>query len=123
MHDIAVGLVNAALSSHTRQTAPLAVAFVRESLMRQDGAAYGRTCLALADAQAAAVDRISAPALLVTGDEDTVAPPQAVRSLAEKLHHAASVRVVVLPRCGHWAPVERPDDCQRELAAFLAAQR
>ena len=123
MHDIAVGLVNAALSSHTRQTAPLAVAFVRESLMRQDGAAYGRSCLALADAHAAAVDRITVPALLVTGDEDAVAPPQAVRSLAEKLHHAASVRVVVLPRCGHWAPVERPDDCQRELAAFLAAQR
>jgi 3-oxoadipate enol-lactonase len=28
--------------------------------------------------------------------------------------------VVVLPKCGHWTPVERPDECQRELREFLA---
>ena len=123
MHEITLALVNSALSAQTRQNSPLAVAFVRESLMRQDGASYARSCDALADAQPAAVERITAPVLLVTGDEDGVAPPQAVRSMAEKLHRAASVRVVVLPRCGHWAPVERPEDCQRELGALLAAQR
>ena len=118
MHEITLALVNSALSAQTRQNSALAVALVRESLMRQDSASY-----ALAEAEPAAVERITAPVLLVTGDEDGVAPPQAVRSMAEKLHRAASVRVVVLPRCGHWAPVERPDDCQRELGAFLAAQR
>jgi len=30
--------------------------------------------------------------------------------------------VVVLPRCGHWAPVERPEECQREVREFLSAQ-
>jgi 3-oxoadipate enol-lactonase len=30
---------------------------------------------------------------------------------------------VVLPRCGHWTPLERPEDCTRELREFLAAQR
>jgi pimeloyl-ACP methyl ester carboxylesterase len=59
--------------------------------------------------------------LLVTGDEDGVAPPQAVRAMAERLHRAASKRVVVLPRCGHWTPIERPEECQRELRDFLAA--
>ena len=108
-------------SSDTRQRLPLATAFVRESLMRQDGEAYARTCEALADAQAALVESIRAPVLLVTGDEDGVAPPQAVRSLAEKLHAARSVRVEVLARCGHWTPIERPDDCQRELREFLAS--
>ena len=34
----------------------------------------------------AAVERIEAPVLLVTGDEDGVAPPQPVRVIAEKLH-------------------------------------
>ncbi|KNZ32644.1 MAG: alpha/beta hydrolase [Methylibium sp. NZG] len=121
MHDITHALVNASLSADTRQNQPLAVAFVRESLMRQDGEAYARTCEALADAQPAALDRIEAPVLLVTGDEDGVAPPQAVRALAEKLHRAKSTRVVVLPRCGHWTPIERPDECQRELRAFMAA--
>lgn len=91
--------------------------------MRQDGEAYARSCEALADAQAAAVERIEAPVLLVTGDEDVVAPPQAVRAMAEKLHAARSVKVVVPPRCGHWTPIERVDECARELAAFIAAQR
>ena len=102
------------------QRLPVAVAFVRESLMRQDGEAYARSCEALAGAQAAAVERIEAPVLLVTGDEDGVAPPQAVRAMADKLHRAASTRVVVLPRCGHWTPIERPEECQRELRDFLA---
>jgi 3-oxoadipate enol-lactonase len=122
MHEITQALVNAALSSDTRQRLPLAVAFVRESLMRQEGDAYARTCEALADAQAAAVERIEVPVLLVTGDEDGVAPPQAVRAMAEKLHNARGTRVVVLPRCGHWAPIERPEECQRELRGFLASQ-
>jgi len=123
MHEIALGLLNAAVSAETRQRAPLAVAFVRESLMRQDPDGYARTCDALAEATPAAVDRIEAPVLLVTGDEDGVAPPQSVHAFAEKLHSAKSTRVVVLPRCGHWTPIERPEECARELRDFLAAQR
>jgi pimeloyl-ACP methyl ester carboxylesterase len=121
MQEITQALLNAAISADTRQRLPVAVAFVRESLMRQDGEAYARSCEALAGAQAAAVERIEAPVLLVTGDEDGVAPPQSVRAMADKLHRASSTRVVVLPRCGHWTPVERPDECQRELREFLAA--
>lgn len=123
MHEIALALVNASLSSDTRARLPVATAFVRESLMRQDPDGYGRSCEALADATPAAVDRIACPVLLVTGDEDAVAPPQSVRSMAERLHGAAAVRVVVLPRCGHWTPVERPEECQRELGGFLASLR
>jgi 3-oxoadipate enol-lactonase len=123
MQEITQTLLGAALSSDTRQRLPLATAFVRESLMRQDGGAYARTCEALADAQAAPVESIRAPVLLVTGDEDGVAPPQAVRSLAEKLHAARGVRVEVLARCGHWTPIERPDECQRALRDFFAASK
>ena len=123
MHEIALGLVNAAVSADTRQRSPLAVAFVRESLMRQDADGYARTCEALAEAPAAPVERIEAPVLLVTGDDDGVAPPQQVRAFADKLHAAKSVRVAVLPRCGHWTPIERPDECTRELREFLAAIR
>ena len=121
MQEITRALLNAAISADTRQRLPVAVAYVRESLMRQDGEAYARSCEALGGAQAAAVDRIEAPVLLVTGDEDGVAPPQAVRAMAEKLHHARSTKVVVLPRCGHWTPIERPEECQRELREFLSA--
>ncbi len=123
MQDITTALLDAALSADTRQRQPLAVAFVRESLMRQHGEAYARSCEALADAAPARVENISCPVLLVTGDEDSVAPPQAVRAMAERLHAARRTRVVVLPRCGHWTPVERVAECQAELRDFFAAQR
>lgn len=123
MQDITAALLAASVSADSRQRLPLAVAFVRESLMRQSGQAYARSCEALADAVAARVENITCPVLLVTGDEDVVAPPQAVRAMAERLHGAASARVVVLPRCGHWTPVERPAECQAELSGFLATQR
>ena len=123
MQDITTALLSAALSPDTRQRQPLAVAFVRESLMRQEGESYARTCEALADAQPAAVENIRCPVLLVTGDEDGVAPPQAVRSMADRLHAARSTRVVVLPRCGHWTPIERVAECQGELRDFLSTLR
>ena len=123
MHEIALALVNASTSADTRERQPVAAAFVRESLMRQDPEGYARSCEALAGVEPAAVERIEAPVLLVTGDEDVVAPPQAVRNMAERLVHAKGVRTVVLTRCGHWTPIERPEDCARELRAFLPAQR
>ena len=117
MYEVAQALVASALSADTRQRLPLAVAFVRESLQRQNPDAYARSCEALADAQAAAVERIEAAALLVTGDADAIAPPQAVRDLAGRMKDA---RVVVLNRCGHWTPVERAEECSRELREFLS---
>jgi 3-oxoadipate enol-lactonase len=120
MQEIVESLLKAALSGDTRERQPLAVAFVRESLMRQDGEAYARSCDALAEAPAAAVERITAPTLLVTGDEDGVAPPLSVRAMAERLQSSRGTRVVVLPRCGHWTPVERSEECMRELRSFLA---
>ena len=122
MQEITEALVQAALSADSRQRLPLAVAFVRESLMRQSGEAYARSCEALAEAQAADVSLCRLPVLLVSGDEDGVAPPQVVRALADRFHGATSARVVVLPRCGHWTPIERHEECARELRDFLAAQ-
>lgn len=124
MQDIAQALMVGATSADSRQRTPAAAAFVRESLLRQDPDGYARSCEALADAKPAALERIEAPTLLVTGDEDTVAPPQAVRAMAERLGQVkGGVRVVVLNRCGHWTPTERPLECSRELRDFLATQR
>ena len=123
MQEIAQTLVLAATSADSRQRCAAAAAFVRESLMRQDPDGYARNCEALADAKPAAVERIEAGTLLVTGDEDGVAPPQSVRVMAERFSGAKNMRSVVLSRCGHWTPIERPDECARELREFLPAQR
>ena len=117
MQAIADTLVQSATSAETKAQRHAAVAFVRESLMRQGPDGYARSCDALADALPADASRISCPTLLVTGDEDVVAPPQAVRAMSEKI---AGSQVEVLRGCGHWTPVERPDECIDLLRRFYA---
>ncbi len=115
MHVIAEALVQAATSAETKAKRRTAVALVRESLMRQDPDGYARSCFALADAMPADPARIACPTLLVSGDEDGVAPPQSVRLLGEKI---AGAQVEILRGCGHWSPVEKPDECIDLLRRF-----
>jgi pimeloyl-ACP methyl ester carboxylesterase len=120
MAGIADALVQGTLSASTRETQGVAVAAVREALMCQCPEGYARTCEALADAQPADVSQIKAPTLLVTGDEDPVAPAQGLRAIASRMHNA---RAEILPRCGHWTTYERPAECSALLRDFLARGR
>lgn len=114
---IADAIVEAATSADTRARQPAAVAMVRESVMRQTPDGYARSCEALAGAQPADPASITCPTLMVTGDEDAIAPPQAVRQIGERLGDA---RVEILSRCGHWTPLERPGECNEALRRFYA---
>jgi pimeloyl-ACP methyl ester carboxylesterase len=116
MAPIADQIVAHALSATTRSENLAAVAFVRESLMRQPPEGYARTCEALAGAEAVDARAIAAPVLLVTGDDDAVNPPSVARALAERIRKA---RFVSGGRAGHWLTVERPADCNRRIAEFL----
>jgi 3-oxoadipate enol-lactonase len=120
MFGVADAIVQAALSATTREQSPVAVAFVRESLLAQDPEGYARTCEALAVAQPARIDSIKVPVLLVAGDEDAVAPVHGARAMATRL---AAARVEVLPRCGHWMTAERPAECRGFLQSFLEHHR
>jgi 3-oxoadipate enol-lactonase len=117
MQAIADALAQGAVSAETRARRPVAVAAVRELVMRQCPEGYARSCDALADAQAAPVSGIECPTLLVSGDEDAIAPAQAVRQIGERIRGA---RVTVLPRCGHWTMLERPEACDDLLRRFYA---
>jgi pimeloyl-ACP methyl ester carboxylesterase len=116
MQPIADTLLQSSISVETRTKRPAAVAYVRESLMRQEPQGYARSCEALAEMQPADTTRIVCPTLLVTGDEDAVAPPQSVRMMAQKI---AGSRIEVLRGCGHWTPVEKPEECISLLKRFL----
>ena len=115
MVPIADTLVDVAISAETRSHQPATAAFVREILMRQDAEGYARTCEALADARSADLAAIRCPTLLVTGDEDGVAPPAAVKALGGRI---AGSRVAVLPGCGHWTPIEKPTQVNGLLLNF-----
>jgi 3-oxoadipate enol-lactonase len=113
---VADAVADAGLSSYTKSHNPLAAAFVRESHMRQDATGFAQHCEVLASATAADLRLIRCPVLLVTGDEDKVAPPAATQAMAEKIKGA---RCKILERCGHWTMIEKPQDCSKLLSEFL----
>jgi 3-oxoadipate enol-lactonase len=116
MQEIADAIVAAATSRETKEQQPAVLALVRESLMRQSPQGYAESCTALATAQAAAIDEISVPTLLITGDQDGVAPAAAVTAMSERIKGS---EMVVLDGCGHWTTFERPQECMQELKKFL----
>ena len=116
LQEVTESLLTTAVSEHTKRNNPSAYAYVRESLMRQSPLGYAATCEVLSQARSADVERIASPVLLVTGEEDKVSPPEAVQALARRM---TSARSVVLTRCGHWTPIEKPHECAREARAFL----
>ena len=64
--------------------------------------------------------RISAPTLLIAGEDDPVAPPSVARSIADRIKGA---RLHVLPRIAHWTTFEAANDVNALMKDFLAVQR
>lgn len=116
MAPIADAVVAGALSADSRASQPVVVALVREMLMRQDAEGYALTCEALAAADPAEVERLRLPVLLMTGDEDAVAPPSVARGMAARIGGA---ELRILPRCGHWTTFERAAEVNAALKEFL----
>jgi pimeloyl-ACP methyl ester carboxylesterase len=117
MAPIADQIIEGSLSASTKATQPAVIAFVRESVMRQDPEGYARHCEALAVAEAADHRLIAAPTVLITGDADSVAPASMAQTLADRIGGA---RLSLLDRCGHWSTLEKTADCNAKLGGFLA---
>jgi pimeloyl-ACP methyl ester carboxylesterase len=83
----------------------------------QSPAAYGRQLrAALAHSVADSLDHITAPTLVIHGDTDPLVPPQNGAYLAA---HIPGARHLVYPGVGHIPIVERADDFNRDVLAFL----
>jgi 3-oxoadipate enol-lactonase len=120
VQEIADAIVKGATSAETKAQRPVALALVRESVMRQSPQAYAQSCEALAGAQAAEVEKIAVPTLLVTGDEDGVGPPAAVKAMGERI---TGSKVTILSGCGHWTTFEKPAECVEALKAFYKSMQ
>lgn len=105
-----------AVAARSRETNPVITAFVRESVMRQSPEGYAKACEALAAATTVDVRLISVPTLLMTGEADVVAPPAMARTLGDRISGAS---VTIVPDCGHWITVEKPEIVNRALGEFL----
>lgn len=61
--------------------------------------------------------KITAPALLIHGRDDAImGGPEAAIVL---LNYLRDARLVILNRCGHWVPFERPDEFSRLVIDFV----
>ena len=115
---VADAVAAAGLSTATKSINPIALAYVRESHLRQDAEGFAQSCEALAAAGGVDLRRLRPPALLVTGEDDPIAPPTAVQALADAIK---SAKVRILARCGHWTPLEEPKQCARLASDYIRA--
>lgn len=97
-----------------RAAHPEVVGRWEEQLARLDPAGIARAVAAVAQRPdlTARLFQITAPTLLLVGDEDRMTPPARSRTLAAALPHA---RLELLPATGHLPSVERP----RAVAGFI----
>jgi pimeloyl-ACP methyl ester carboxylesterase len=63
--------------------------------------------------------RISAPTLVIHGDQDRLIPPQNGRTVARRIRGA---RFQVIPNAGHIIMTDQPELCRDVLVNFLAEQ-
>jgi pimeloyl-ACP methyl ester carboxylesterase len=101
----------------------------RRWILRQDYRNYRRSCLrAMVESFLSYFDtpfdelaaEIAAPALVITGDRDGIAPPAEVSALAGRIPTAT---LLIVPGGGHLLPVEDPDLVGTAVREFLADLR
>lgn len=63
---------------------------------------------------------VACPTLVLCGEDDTYSPPDQHRSMAADI---ADARLVVVPHCGHMAPMEQPDAVSAALRRWLVADQ
>ncbi len=117
---IADQIIATTLSTATHAENPAAVAFVRESVLRQPPEGYARNCEALAKARATPPRLIKAQTLLVAGLDDPVAPVSMGQVLADGI---ADASMIVLDRCGHWITLEKSAVSAGLLAQHLGRHK
>jgi 3-oxoadipate enol-lactonase len=62
------------------------------------------------------IDRISAPTLVIVGEQDVATVPAKARRIAERIPGA---RLVTIPDAGHSSPIEQPAAVTAAIAEFL----
>ena len=63
------------------------------------------------------LSEIACPTLVLCGREDAWAPPARHEEMARRI---AKSELVIVERCGHMSPMERPDEVSETLRAWLA---
>ncbi|KAK4575156.1 hypothetical protein LTR86_001008 [Recurvomyces mirabilis] len=121
MRNVAITVATAGTSEKTKTDRPLSFTAAQMSLLSQDPEGYAKGCTALAGAKDLQIDFAklgkTTKSMLITGDEDKVAPPAHVKKLAELL---GSAQTRVLEQVGHWHVFEDAEGVNKAIKSFLA---
>jgi pimeloyl-ACP methyl ester carboxylesterase len=91
------------------------VAFYERMLIACQADARAAVGVALSDMDLwDAVNRLTIPTLVITGEADKLTPPAHAERIARELPRCAGL--IRLPRTGHMSPLERPDEVADALA-------
>lgn len=115
MESIADALLEGGFSA-TSKTNQAAMGLVRSLLQKNDAEGYAASCRALAEAKAIHHKEVTVPVLIIAGDEDKTTPLPMEKALYQSFPNA---ELVVLPNCGHWATIEKPDEVNGAILRFL----
>jgi 3-oxoadipate enol-lactonase len=100
------------------EASPDVVAFAREIMLEQRPEVIAAALAAMRDRPDSShiLASIRVPALVIVGDADTLTPPSEAEAMARAL---ADSWLVKIPRAGHLANLEAPDQFNAAVAAFL----
>ncbi|MBI5105619.1 MAG: alpha/beta fold hydrolase [Solirubrobacterales bacterium] len=98
---------------------PEGLAHEKQLIMAHDRDGLNLACRAVFDRDEVVdqLGQISAPTLVICGEEDVATPPDRARQLADGIPGA---ELVMIPRAGHHSPIENPQPVTEAIEAFLA---
>jgi pimeloyl-ACP methyl ester carboxylesterase len=109
------------LGTTSQERRPDVVDSVRRQVGEQDpvAVAWAQRAMAARPDSAGLLREAAVPVLVICGEEDTLIPVEAARSMTELL---ANGELVVLPECGHLPPLEVPAEFTSAVTGWLAAR-
>jgi 3-oxoadipate enol-lactonase len=117
MGAIADAVLERWFSSEFRRTRSVELVGYRNMLARMPVEGYVGTCAAVRDADLTEASRgLMQPTLCLAGEEDSVTPPELVRSLSALIPNAAFAMV---PEAGHLPCIEQPKALASRIETFV----
>jgi 3-oxoadipate enol-lactonase len=120
MDEIADTVAGSGLSEERRESDAAFLGLFRTLITGSDPEAYAECSAATAEARMTAPERISAPALAISGELDPVTPPEFAEAIIGAI---GAGEAVTIPGAAHWCHLEAPQAVNEALIGLLARQR